>query len=73
MAQITFLEGVSYRRVVSWICSSCKDAPDAFFSLKLWDAIFAEDMHPTLQITDFVCLAMLIRIRESLLDADCEH
>lgn len=40
--------------------------------LKLWDSIFAEDLHPTLQIVDYVCLAMLLRIRESLLDADCK-
>jgi len=40
--------------------------------LTLWDAIFAEDMHPPLHIADYVCLAMLLRIRESLLDSDCK-
>lgn len=36
--------------------------------LLLWDVIFAED--PTLEIVDYVCLAMLLRIRWDLIDAD---
>ncbi|KAF3922813.1 hypothetical protein ABW21_db0202678 [Orbilia brochopaga] len=36
--------------------------------LGLWDGIFAED--PTLQIVDYVCVAMLLRIRWKLLEAD---
>jgi hypothetical protein len=40
-------------------------------SLTLWDTIFAEEMHGPLQLADYVCLAMLLRIRDSLLDADC--
>lgn len=39
-------------------------------SLKLWDALFAEEIPPSLRLVDHVCLAMLLRIRESLLDAD---
>ena len=30
--------------------------------LKLWDAIFAQDA--TLQIVDFICLAILLRMRD---------
>ncbi|KAK6331130.1 hypothetical protein TWF696_003200 [Orbilia brochopaga] len=37
-------------------------------TLGLWDGIFAED--PTLQIVDYVCVAMLLRIRWKLLEAD---
>lgn len=29
-------------------------------------------MHPPLHIADYICLAMLLRIRESLLDSDCK-
>ncbi|KAK4636005.1 TBC1 domain family member 5 [Fulvia fulva] len=36
--------------------------------LSLWDIIFAEDN--TLEMVDYVCLAMLLRIRWHLLDAD---
>ena len=39
--------------------------------LVLWDALLAEDIHPTLHLVDYVCLAMLLRIRDSLLDSDC--
>lgn len=37
-------------------------------ALKLWDGIFAYD--PTLRLVEFVCVAMLLRVREALLDAD---
>ncbi|EME87908.1 uncharacterized protein MYCFIDRAFT_213065 [Pseudocercospora fijiensis CIRAD86] len=36
--------------------------------LALWDVIFAED--PSLELVDHMCLAMLLRIRWHLLDAD---
>lgn len=36
--------------------------------LRIWDLLFAED--PTLQLVDFICVAMLIRVRSQLLDAD---
>jgi len=36
--------------------------------LKIWDVIFAEDA--TLEIVDYVCLAMILRIRWELLDSD---
>ncbi|EME48684.1 hypothetical protein DOTSEDRAFT_67654 [Dothistroma septosporum NZE10] len=36
--------------------------------LALWDVIFAEDS--SLEIVDYICLAMLLRIRWHLLDAD---
>lgn len=36
--------------------------------LTLWDVIFAED--PSLEIVDHICLAMLLRIRWDLIDAD---
>ncbi|GAA98486.1 uncharacterized protein L969DRAFT_49974 [Mixia osmundae IAM 14324] len=36
--------------------------------LRLWDGLFAED--PSLQLLDFVCLALLERIRDQLLAAD---
>ncbi|CAG8525412.1 7225_t:CDS:2 [Acaulospora morrowiae] len=36
--------------------------------LILWDGIFAED--PTLRIVDFVCVAMMLLIRDELLDSD---
>ncbi|EMD00564.1 hypothetical protein BAUCODRAFT_173922 [Baudoinia panamericana UAMH 10762] len=37
-------------------------------TLALWDVIFAEDN--ALEIVDYICLAMLLRIRWQLLDAD---
>ncbi|KAJ6258396.1 LOW QUALITY PROTEIN: hypothetical protein Dda_6436 [Drechslerella dactyloides] len=37
-------------------------------TLGLWDGIFVED--PTLQIVDYVCVAMLLRIRWKLLESD---
>ncbi|KAM4054704.1 rab-GTPase-TBC domain-containing protein [Hirsutella rhossiliensis] len=36
--------------------------------LELWDAIFAVD--PSLDLIDFICCAMLVRIRHQLLEAD---
>lgn len=42
-------------------------------SLRLWDALLAEDLYPTLNLVDYICLAMLLRIRESLLDSDCKR
>lgn len=36
--------------------------------LKLWDAIFAED--PSLQIVDYICLAILLKMRDQLLQKD---
>ena len=36
--------------------------------LSLWDALFAED--PGLDLVDFICVAMLLRIRWQLLQAD---
>ncbi|KAG5951030.1 hypothetical protein E4U53_003907 [Claviceps sorghi] len=36
--------------------------------LVLWDTIFALD--PSLELTDLICVAMLIRIRQQLLEAD---
>ncbi|KAH9471935.1 hypothetical protein Pst134EA_002565 [Puccinia striiformis f. sp. tritici] len=38
-------------------------------SLLLWDGIFAQD-GTSLRLADFVCIAMLLRIREGLLDSD---
>ncbi|KNZ56182.1 hypothetical protein VP01_2475g1 [Puccinia sorghi] len=38
-------------------------------SLVLWDGIFAQD-GASLRLADFVCIAMLLRIREGLLDSD---
>jgi len=38
-------------------------------SLLLWDGIFAQD-GASLRLADFVCIAMLLRIREGLLDSD---
>jgi hypothetical protein len=35
---------------------------DIYELLKLWDAIFAQD--PTLQIVDYICLAILLRMRD---------
>ncbi|SCV74092.1 BQ2448_6524 [Microbotryum intermedium] len=37
-------------------------------TLLVWDGIFAED--PNLRMTEFICLAMLLRIRSALLLAD---
>ncbi|KDE05955.1 hypothetical protein MVLG_03641 [Microbotryum lychnidis-dioicae p1A1 Lamole] len=37
-------------------------------ALLVWDGIFAED--PNLRVTEFICLAMLMRIRSALLMAD---
>lgn len=42
--------------------------------LVLWDGLFAED--PSLRIVDYVCVAMMMRIRNQLLtsdDSDCLH
>ncbi|KAF0411866.1 RabGAP/TBC [Gigaspora margarita] len=36
--------------------------------LILWDGMFAED--PTLRLVDFVCLALMLRIRDELLESD---
>ncbi|SLM35578.1 Rab-GTPase-TBC domain [Lasallia pustulata] len=36
--------------------------------LALWDILFAED--PALELVDFICVAMLLRIRWQLMDAD---
>ncbi|KAJ8656160.1 hypothetical protein O0I10_008173 [Lichtheimia ornata] len=36
--------------------------------LRLWDAIFATD--PSLKIAEYVCLAMLLRMRDKLLSSD---
>ncbi|CAG8614428.1 18236_t:CDS:10, partial [Cetraspora pellucida] len=36
--------------------------------LILWDGMFAED--PTLRIVDFVCVALMLRIRDELLESD---
>ncbi|MCJ1244124.1 hypothetical protein MMC30_001322 [Trapelia coarctata] len=36
--------------------------------LSLWDVLFAED--PGLELIDFVCVAMLLRVRWQLMDAD---
>nr|POF15228.1 tbc1 domain family member 5 [Quercus suber] len=36
--------------------------------LNMWDVIFAED--PSLEIVDYVCVAMLLRIRFDLMEAD---
>ncbi|KAG6287466.1 hypothetical protein E4U46_004070 [Claviceps purpurea] len=36
--------------------------------LVLWDAIFA--LNPSLELVDLICVAMLIRIRQQLLEAD---
>ncbi|KAI8060074.1 rab-GTPase-TBC domain-containing protein [Gongronella butleri] len=36
--------------------------------LKLWDAIFAQD--PTLQIVDYVCVAILLRLHDQLMAGD---
>ncbi|CAH1759812.1 11377_t:CDS:10 [Entrophospora sp. SA101] len=36
--------------------------------LILWDGMFAED--PTLRIVDFVCIAMILHIRDELLESD---
>ncbi|TKA57893.1 hypothetical protein B0A55_12361, partial [Friedmanniomyces simplex] len=36
--------------------------------LSMWDIVFAED--PTLEIVDYICLGMILRIRWELLDAD---
>ncbi|KAA1097461.1 hypothetical protein PGT21_007817 [Puccinia graminis f. sp. tritici] len=38
-------------------------------SLSLWDGIFAQD-GTSLRLADFVCIAMLLRIREGLLESD---
>ncbi|KAL0074506.1 rab-GTPase-TBC domain-containing protein [Phycomyces blakesleeanus] len=40
--------------------------------LKLWDAIFAQD--PTLKIAEYICLAILLRVRDKLINheyAEC--
>ncbi|WWD22360.1 hypothetical protein CI109_106851 [Kwoniella shandongensis] len=37
-------------------------------ALRLWDGVFAED--PGLQLLDFVCVAMLLLIRNELIEAD---
>ncbi|CAO3629904.1 unnamed protein product [Cunninghamella blakesleeana] len=36
--------------------------------LKLWDGIFAQD--PTLNIVEYVCLAILLRLHDQLMDGD---
>ncbi|CAG8526384.1 31389_t:CDS:10 [Racocetra persica] len=36
--------------------------------LILWDGMFAED--PTLRVVDFVCVALMLRIRDELLESD---
>ncbi|ORZ13485.1 hypothetical protein BCR42DRAFT_418413 [Absidia repens] len=36
--------------------------------LRLWDAIFAQD--PTLEIAEFVCLAILLRLHDQLIEND---
>nr|CAG8564956.1 2542_t:CDS:10 [Entrophospora candida] len=36
--------------------------------LILWDGMFAED--PTLRIVDFVCIAMILHVRDELLESD---
>lgn len=35
---------------------------DIYELLKLWDAIFAQD--PSLEIVDYICLAILLRMRD---------
>ncbi|KAK8845414.1 hypothetical protein IAR55_006127 [Kwoniella newhampshirensis] len=37
-------------------------------ALRIWDGVFAED--PGLQILDFICVAMLLLIRNELIEAD---
>ncbi|KAI8332151.1 hypothetical protein BC941DRAFT_517225 [Chlamydoabsidia padenii] len=39
-----------------------------FELLRLWDAIFAQD--PTLKIVEFVCLAILLRLHDQLMEND---
>ncbi|ORE10095.1 RabGAP/TBC [Rhizopus microsporus var. microsporus] len=41
---------------------------DMYELLKLWDAIFAQD--PTFQIVEYICLVMLLRMRDQLLQKD---
>ncbi|KAL7335731.1 hypothetical protein PS15p_201161 [Mucor circinelloides] len=41
---------------------------DIYELLKLWDAIFAQD--PTLKIVEYVCLTILLRMRDQLLQKD---
>ncbi|ORX51314.1 RabGAP/TBC [Hesseltinella vesiculosa] len=36
--------------------------------LKLWDSIFSQD--PTLQIVDYICVAMLLRLHDQLIEGD---
>ncbi|AFR98072.1 TBC1 domain family member 5 [Cryptococcus neoformans C23] len=37
-------------------------------AMRLWDGIFAED--PGLQLLDYICIAMLLLVRNELIDAD---
>ncbi|ADV24839.1 Conserved hypothetical protein [Cryptococcus gattii WM276] len=37
-------------------------------AMRLWDGIFAED--PGLQLLDYICIAMLLLVRNALIDAD---
>ncbi|KAG1183615.1 hypothetical protein G6F36_008317 [Rhizopus arrhizus] len=41
---------------------------DIYELLKLWDAIFAQD--PTFEIVEYVCVVMLLRMRDQLLQRD---
>lgn len=74
LGSFALLERVSYETYVCLVALhrtvACIITPFEN-SLVLWDAIFAEDLHPPLHIVDYICLVMLLRIRESLLDSDC--